>query len=70
MSAIAEIGGHPFVLAHRDDIGLPPIRITICAGCERVRRILFLSKDRWMCTGCREEGDARRTMIPVRRPGR
>lgn len=40
------------------------IRITVCAECERVRTILFLSNDRWLCTGCRNAGTA--TPIPVR----
>jgi hypothetical protein len=62
------IKGHPTIEAHRDELRLAPLRLTMCAGCERVRTIMFLSRDRWLCTGCRMEGDARPTQIPLRRP--
>jgi hypothetical protein len=68
MSAIQEIGGHPSILAYRDHLKMPPLKITVCGSCERLRTILFFSKDRWLCTSCREEGDARPTQIPLRRP--
>jgi hypothetical protein len=69
MSGVASIiGGHPSILAHRDELGLAPMRLSMCAGCERVKTIMFLSRDRWLCTHCRAEGDARPTQIPLRRP--
>lgn len=65
---IREIAGHPVVEApNLDD---QPQRISVCAECEQVRTILFLSRDRWYCTSCRSHGDARPTQIPLRRPGR
>lgn len=60
-----EISGHPTATFDRDNA--PPLLLTVCANCERVRTILFLSGDRWFCTSCRNEGDARPTQIPVRR---
>jgi hypothetical protein len=62
------IQGHPAVAAHRPHA--PALQITVCAGCERMRTILFLSRDRWFCTACREEGDARPTQIPLSNPAR
>jgi hypothetical protein len=57
------ISGHPeVVLPNADD---NPVTITVCAGCGEMRTILFLSGDRWFCTKCRAEGDARPTMIPI-----
>ena len=32
--------------------------ITVCAHCGEARTILFLRKDRWLCTKCRMEGVA------------
>lgn len=63
-----EIKGHPSIEAHRANA--PAIRITVCSGCERLRTILFLSRDRWLCTSCREEGDARPTQVPLSNPAR
>jgi hypothetical protein len=63
-----EIGGHPAIDAHRSNA--PALKITVCANCESVRTILFLSGDRWFCTACRESGDARPTQIPVTNPAR
>ncbi len=68
MSAVAEIQGHPSIVAYRDHLRMQPLRITVCGSCEKLRTILFFSKDRWLCTSCREEGEARPTMIPLRRP--
>lgn len=59
------IKGHPEIpLVHEQG---PPTTITVCANCERMRTVLFLSRDRWFCTACRAEGDARPTMIPLKR---
>jgi hypothetical protein len=63
-----EIGGHPAIDAHRPSASA--LKITVCANCERVRTILFFSADRWFCTACREEGDARPAQIPVSNPAR
>jgi hypothetical protein len=64
----SEISGHPTVEAHRT--ARAPLKITVCATCERVRSVLFLSRDRWFCTACRAEGDARPTQIPVSNPAK
>jgi hypothetical protein len=61
-----EIGGHPHLEAHHDDGRVS--RITVCAECERLSTILFLSGDRWYCTHCRNTGDVRPTQIPLSRP--
>ena len=44
-----------------------PVVIHVCAECGRLRTILFLSEDRWLCTACRNEGQARPTVIPIGR---
>lgn len=62
------VSGHPALEAHRTYADA--LKITVCAGCERMRTILFLSGDRWFCTACREEGDARPTQIPITNPSR
>lgn len=64
-----EIKGHPELPTYAED-GTQVGMITVCAGCERIRTILFLSGDRWFCTACREEGDARPTQIPLSNPAR
>ena len=46
-----------------------PVVIYVCANCERMRTVLFLSEDRWLCTACRNEGSERPTFIPVTRNG-
>lgn len=57
------ISGHPeLVLGNAAD---NPVTITVCAGCGQLRTVLFLSRDRWYCSACRVEGDARPTMIPI-----
>lgn len=57
------ISGHP-----TQDIGNgTPIVIYVCANCERARRVLFLSKDRWLCTHCRNEGSERPSFVPLTR---
>lgn len=63
-----EIKGHPAVEAHRTS--RPALKITVCAECESLKSVLFLSRDRWFCTTCRTEGDARPTQIPVSNPAR
>jgi translation initiation factor 2 beta subunit (eIF-2beta)/eIF-5 len=62
------IQGHPSAEAHRAHA--PALNITVCAECEKVRTILFLSGDRWFCTSCRNSGDARPTQVPVSNPAR
>lgn len=44
-----------------------PTVIHLCANCERMRTVLFLSHDRWLCTACRNEGTARPTVVPIGR---
>jgi hypothetical protein len=59
-----EIGGHPVMelyLAPEQE----PMLVTCCAACEQLRTILFLSKDRWLCTKCRMEGSARPNLYPI-----
>jgi hypothetical protein len=57
------IKGHPaLVLEH--DTG-PPTLITVCASCGKLRTILFLSKDRWLCMACRTEGATTPSLYPV-----
>lgn len=45
-----------------------PIIIHVCANCERMRTVLFLSEDRWLCTACRNEGTVAPTLVPIGRP--
>lgn len=45
-----------------------PVVVYLCANCERLRTVLFLTKDRWLCTACRNEGDAQPTFVPINRP--
>jgi hypothetical protein len=61
-----EIIGHPDVEAFNSEG--KSIRISVCSDCGSIRTILYLSKDRWLCTACRSEGDARPTQVPVSRP--
>lgn len=63
-----DIKGHPSVKAQR--YNQKALNITVCATCEKVSSILFLSQDRWFCTNCREEGDTRPTQIAVSNPAR
>jgi hypothetical protein len=53
------ISGHPELMTPEGVV------ITLCAGCQRMRTILWLDNDRWHCTNCRDEGRARPTMIPI-----
>ena len=62
------IEGHPNILAHNTEGRT--MKIIICAECNAVRSVLYLSKDRWYCTSCRNSGDARPTMIPLSNPAR
>jgi hypothetical protein len=69
VSLLHEIRGHPAVDAEPNaNTGARPFLITVCAECEAMRSVLFLSRDRWYCTKCRAEGDARPTMIPMSKP--
>lgn len=58
-----EIGGHPVEELEGADGN--PVLITVCSGCGRMRSILFLSKDRWLCTGCRAEGTSPPNLFPI-----
>lgn len=62
------IGGHPTVEAVPSSG--PAFAVTVCAECERMRTVLWLSRDRWYCTACRNQGDARPTTIPMSMPRR
>jgi hypothetical protein len=37
----------------------------LCANCERLRTIMFLSTDRWLCTSCHNEGNQSPTFISI-----
>jgi hypothetical protein len=63
---MSEIDGHPAIDAILPDGRVN--RITVCAECEKLSTILFLSGDRWYCTHCRNAGDSRPTQIPLNRP--
>jgi translation initiation factor 2 beta subunit (eIF-2beta)/eIF-5 len=39
--------------------------ITVCANCGQMRTILFLTRDRWLCTKCKTEGAAPPNLYPV-----
>lgn len=58
-----EIDGHPAVEMDLGDG--ETTMLTVCAGCGKLRTILFLSKDRWMCTACRVSGAAPPALYPV-----
>lgn len=62
------IGGHPAVAAIPNSGRA--FNLTVCAECGRMRTVLFLSRDRWYCTACRNSGDARPTTIPMSLGGR
>lgn len=60
---MAEISGHPTVeLPGADGNG---VLITVCSSCGQMRTILFLSKDRWICTNCRVAGAAPPAIRPL-----
>lgn len=64
MAANPEIGGHPTLeLIIGGDT--EPTMITVCASCGQMRTILFLSRDRWLCTKCRVEGATSPHLYPV-----
>jgi hypothetical protein len=62
------VRGHPS--AEAVNLDGQSFRITVCANCESVHSVLFLSNDRWYCRNCKATGDARPTVIPLSRPGR
>jgi hypothetical protein len=64
VAADPTIGGHPALLLEHE-LG-PPSLITVCAECGAWRTILFLSRDRWLCTRCRAEGVAAPKLYPIR----
>ncbi len=59
-----EISGHPEAPL-LDDAGNLIQMITVCANCGQTRSILFLTRDRWYCSGCRMEGSAPPKLYPV-----
>jgi hypothetical protein len=62
------IQGHPTIEAHRE--GMTPLDITVCGECERMRTIIFLDDDRWLCANCRNSGSARPKQFAVSNPAR
>lgn len=59
------VQGHPEIELV-NDAGDVVSMITVCAECGEMRTILFLSRDRWYCSKCRIQGDARPQMFPVK----
>jgi len=55
----AEINGHPVA-----ELGNGML-VTVCASCGKLRTILFLDRDRWLCTACRAEGKTKPSLYPV-----
>ena len=53
------IDGHPTVELENGTV------LTVCASCGKLRTILFLDRDRWLCTACRAEGATRPNLYPV-----
>jgi ribosomal protein S27AE len=60
------ISGHPTVPLLDGPSGNLVQMITVCAHCGEARTILFLRKDRWLCTQCRMEGVAPPNLYPVK----
>ena len=58
------ISGHPDEPLLSDDGNLISM-LSVCAHCGSLRTILFLRKDRWLCTKCRMEGNAVPNMFPI-----
>ena len=57
------INGHPTIPL---DTGTDdPTMVTVCAHCGNLRTILFLRRDRWLCTKCRMEGNAEPNLFPI-----
>lgn len=63
MVADPTIKGHPAILL--EHASGPPTLITVCANCGKMRTILFLDKDRWICIACRIEGATAPNLYPV-----
>jgi hypothetical protein len=61
-----EIGGHPS-LSLDPAVGPRTVNVTLCANCEKMRTVLFLTGDRWFCMNCKSEGIAKPTSIPLTR---
>lgn len=66
--AARTIKGHPSIEAVNNQG--QTITINLCANCGAVRRVLYLSTDRWFCTACRNTGDARPTQVAIPNPAR
>jgi len=60
------VDGHPSVDVELDD-GTRTVW-TVCASCERLRTILFLTGDRWLCVSCKSEGTAAPTLVSYPKP--
>jgi hypothetical protein len=54
---------HPVLEVEHDHA--PPTLLTVCAECGRLRTILFLTHDRWLCTSCRSEGTTAPNLYPI-----
>lgn len=39
--------------------------IYLCAGCGRLRPVIFLTGDRFLCTPCKTTGNERPTFVPA-----
>jgi hypothetical protein len=65
VSETGVIDGHPVRFLQLSDPDLQPVIITVCANCGEMRTILFLSRDRWLCTKCRVEGVSAPNLYPV-----
>lgn len=65
----AELHWRPWGISRRTPKS-KPITIYLCANCERVRSVMFLTEDRWLCTSCKNEGDARPAFFPITKPER
>jgi hypothetical protein len=57
-----EISGHPSSIWETDE---GPKLVTLCAGCGRLRSIIFLDRDRWFCMQCKSEGAHAPNLYPI-----
>lgn len=57
------VTGHPTI--ELDTGHNEPALLTVCAHCGQLRSILFLAKDRWLCTKCRTEGATAPSLYPI-----
>jgi ribosomal protein S27AE len=64
-----EIKGHP-TAELESVVDRSKVLITLCAECGGMKTILFLDKDRWFCTRCKNDGAKSPTVIPISNPRR